>query len=30
MNDLEFGTVKLHLKEIMHERDISNETVISC
>ena len=23
MNDLEFGTVKLHLKEIMHERDIS-------
>ena len=23
MNDLQFGTVKLHLKEIMHERGLS-------
>lgn len=23
MNDLEFGTVKLHLKEIMEERGLS-------
>ena len=23
MNDLEFGTVKLHLKELMEERDLS-------
>lgn len=23
MNDVEFGTVKLHLKELMHERGLS-------